>query len=597
MLILIGIGVALLVSAVQIWVLHRTKTVRNAVLLIGKNVFFLHIVTVALFQYVFHRRHYIIIAPYGAGDVGLYLGLCAAVGLLFLGIDYKLAKRKPRDTREKGNGLVTGILCILLTFVGVLCVTLTNWSKVEFGDLPIDQALITYLSPTVGSNPVDIISAIEGPVFLAFLCAVAVGIFAFAHIGFLPRWVHRTISLVLAIVIFVGGTVYGVRKFRLLDLHTHYFQKSSLIDETYVDPREINLQFPEKKRNLIHIYLESMENSYMSTETGGFMETDLIPELTELAKEGYSFSHLKEGFGGPRSAVGTTWSVASMVNMSTGLPMKTPMDRNAYKQKDQFLPGAWALGDILEEEGYEQTLMFGADADFGGLTTYFKTHGDFNVMDYKYAKETGVIPKNYNVWWGYEDEKLFQFAKEELIRLSNTGKPFNFTMETADTHRPDGYLAPDTPAPYPNQYANVVAHSSSQVYDFVRWIQQQPFYENTTVVIIGDHVSMESNFFNFYGFPKDYRRSQYNVILNPAPSVAASDPQLLSERDYANFDMFPTILSSLGVTYDGHRLGIGTDLFSGEKTLFEEKGFSYADRELAKRSDFYDREIFGQRKS
>ena len=238
--------------------------------------------------------------------------------------------------------------------------------------------------------------------------------------------------------------------------------------------------------------------------------------------------------------------------------------------------------------------MFGADADFGGLTAYFKTHGNFNIMDYKYAKESGAIPKDYNVWWGYEDEKLFAFAKEELTRLSNTGKPFNFTMETADTHRPDGYLEEGTPTPYPNQYANVVAHSSTQVYDFVRWIQQQPFYENTTVVIIGDHISMESNFFKFYGFPKDYRRSQYNVILNPAPGVATRDPQILIQRDYANFDMFPTILSSLGITFDGSRLGVGTDLFSGEKTLFEEKGFQYANRELMKRSALYDREIFGE---
>ncbi len=593
MLILMGIGAALLLSAVQIWGLHRTTTVKTSVFLTLKNIFFLHLLSVALFQYVFHRRHYLLVAAYGAKDYLLYLGLCLAVGVVLLLADRYRKEKRTETTREKANGLLSGILCVLFVFVGVLCVTLTHWSKAEFGDLPIDQALITYLSPTVGSNDVDIIAAIEGPVFLALLCATGMGVIAFAPLSFMFRRLQRTISLVLAVVVLIGGAVYGVWKFRLADLHTHYFLKSDIIDENYVDPRKANIQFPEKKRNLIHIYLESMENSYMSTENGGFMETDLIPELTQLAGEGYSFSHLDKGFGGPQSAVGTTWSVASMVNMSTGLPMKSPIDRDAYKREDSFLPGAWALGDILAEEGYEQTLMFGADADFGGLTAYFKTHGNFNIMDYKYAKETGAIPKDYNVWWGYEDEKLFQFAKEELTRLSNTGKPFNFTMETADTHRPDGYLEEDAPTPYPNQYANVVAHSSAQVYDFVRWIQQQPFYDNTTVVIIGDHVSMESNFFKFYGFPKDYRRSQYNVILNPAPGVASCDPQILTERNYANFDMFPTILSSLGATFDGNRLGIGTDLFSGEKTLFEEKGFQYADKELTKRSALYDREIFG----
>lgn len=67
--------------------------------------------------------------------------------------------------------------------------------------------------------------------------------------------------------------------------------------------------------------------------------------------------------------------------------------------------------------------MFGADSDFGGLTSFFQNHGDFNFMDYKAVKEKGLIPKDYKVWWGYEDDKLYEFAKEELIRLSKRASP------------------------------------------------------------------------------------------------------------------------------------------------------------------------------
>ena len=35
---------------------------------------------------------------------------------------------------------------------------------------------------------------------------------------------------------------------------------------------------------------------------------------------------------------------------------------------------------------------------------------------------------------------LYDIAKEELLRLSETGEPFNLTMLTVDTHFPDGYL-------------------------------------------------------------------------------------------------------------------------------------------------------------
>ncbi|MBR2100067.1 MAG: sulfatase-like hydrolase/transferase [Eubacterium sp.] len=130
--------------------------------------------------------------------------------------------------------------------------------------------------------------------------------------------------------------------------------------------------------------------------------------------------------------------------------------------------------------------MFGADASFGGLKTYYTTHGGVKVFDYSYAKENGYIPEDYRVWWGYEDDKLYELAKEEITRLYETGKPFNFTMETADTHMPNGYLSENAETPYDNQYANVITYSTSQASEFIKWIMAQPFYENTTIVIIGD---------------------------------------------------------------------------------------------------------------
>lgn len=67
-------------------------------------------------------------------------------------------------------------------------------------------------------------------------------------------------------------------------------------------------------------------------------------------------------------------------------------------------------------------------------------HGNFDIKDYNYAVEAGWIPADYRVWWGYEDEKLFSFAKEELLNLSQSGEPFNLTMLTVDTHFEDGWV-------------------------------------------------------------------------------------------------------------------------------------------------------------
>ena len=332
-----------------------------------------------------------------------------------------------------------------------------------------------------------------------------------------------------------------------------------------------------------------MENTYYSQDLGGYMEQNLMPDLAELSKEGFSFSHLPEGFGGPTANTGGTWSVASMVNMSTGLPMKAPVAANAYGAAGNFLPGATTLGDILKEQGYAQTVMFGADATFGGLNHYFHDHGDFRILDWNGVKAEGWLPADYSVWWGFEDTKLFEFAKKELTRLSETGKPFHFVMETADTHFADGYLEPDAQTPFESQYANVIFHNQKQVVEFVRWIQAQPFYENTTIVLIGDHLSMDQKF--FADIDPSYQRTCFNLILNPAPTVRHMPQKRMHNRQWASFDMFPTILSSIGVEIKGDHLGIGTDLFSGKQTLFEEYGVDFVNEELVKGSRFYNENI------
>ncbi len=52
-------------------------------------------------------------------------------------------------------------------------------------------------------------------------------------------------------------------------------------------------------------------------------------------------------------------------------------------------------------------------------------------------------------------------------------------------------------------------------------------------------------------------------------------------------DIFPTVLSAMGFSIEGERLGLGTNLFSTRKTLSEELGLKYEFDELSKYSDYY----------
>ena len=357
-------------------------------------------------------------------------------------------------------------------------------------------------------------------------------------------------------------------------------RSSKFIEENYVDPKGIELHFPEKKRNLIYIYMESTELTFMDEAHGGAFPDNLLPEMTALSKEGEDFSGAGESRNGGIALPGATWTMGAIFAQSTGLPLKISIEQNSMDSQKAFFPSVTAIQDILKEEGYTQKFLLGSVGYFGGRELYMKDHGDVKVEDFSYWKRKNKFPKDYWVNWGFEDEKLYSYAREELSNLAKEDKPFNLTLLTVDTHFPDGYVCRLCQNNYPdNQYANVYRCASRQVTDFVNWIKKQDFYENTTIVISGDHPTMDRDFCDHV--PKSYQRKVYTVFLN-----AAAKRKERNKREYATFDYFPTTLAAMGVEIPGNRLGLGTNLFSGESTLTEKFGKKEEKKELEERSDF-----------
>lgn len=388
-----------------------------------------------------------------------------------------------------------------------------------------------------------------------------------------------TISIFMITMIFSYKTL-GVSAY--LEKLNEY---STFIGEEYVSPEDVKLKFPENKRNLIVIYLESMETTMMSKNNGGGWEYPVMPELEKLALESINFSNTNAA-GGAYSTTGTTWTVAGLVATTAGIPLKTPIGDNEYVE-ESFLSGAIALGDILKGQGYNLKVMFGSDASFGGRKQYFSKHGDYDIFDLNTAIERKLMTPEEKVFWGIEDGTLFKWAKDELLQLAGEDKPFNFNLLTVNTHFTDGWLEEGTQNNYSTQYENVHAYSSKQVLDFITWLQQQDFYKDTTVVLLGDHNSMQSNeYYKDKIIGENFQRVTYNAFLNS--SVKHSKEK---KRSFSNLDMFPTLLASIGVEVPGNRLGLGTNLYSEESTLFEKYGISYVNHELSRNSIFYNTKI------
>ena len=245
------------------------------------------------------------------------------------------------------------------------------------------------------------------------------------------------------------------------------------------------------------------------------------------------------------------------------------------------------FGEVLKDEGYNLEIIMGSDSNFGGRRQYYTTNGNYKIFDLDYAIDQGKMSREDEVWWGFDDDSLFEWSKEEITTLAEENNPFNYIMLTADTHFTDGYLSPNAEIKYDSQYENVHAYSSKCVNDFVEWVKKQDFYENTTIVIIGDHLGMQNDFYE-NKISDGYIRTVYNVIINPA-----IDAQNYQNRQFTTMDLYPTMLASIGVKIEGDRIGLGTNLYSGIPTLVEQLGFDYFNKEIKKNSAFYNKSILG----
>lgn len=501
------------------------------------------------------------------------------------------------------------VIKYLFLFISFVILFLSIYIKINFNDVSFEQLI--YSTFTSEGTSSDVI--IKGAIFVligAIVTLVVINILKLlikkylvkykkniqAHITFkyktkkikfdlFKKTTFREIAL--STLIIIGIIFVSLRLIRADEFIKSQFSKTEIFDEYYIDSRDVNIEFPENKKNLIYIYVESLEMTAASLENGGVLEKSYIPNLEALAlsEDNINFSNT-EKLGGALTLSGTSWTAASMISQTSGIPLKVSIDANSYQNYGESFPGIYNLGDILKDNGYSNYLLIGSKAEFGGRKDYFSYHGNYNIYDYHYAVDNKWIDKDYYVWWGYEDKKLYEFAKNTLIDISSKEEPFNFTMLTADTHFTDGYLDSSCEIVFDKQYPNVFYCADKMLNEFLNWLKEQDFYDNTTIIITGDHLTMQQDF--YAGKDNNYDRNVYNVFIN-----SEVQPINSKNRSFSVLDMFPTTLAAIGVKVDSDRLGLGTNLFSDKPTLIEELGYEYLENEIKKKSFFYDNYLLG----
>ncbi len=464
------------------------------------------------------------------------------------------------------------------------------WLKKNFSGANLDMMVMQMMMPLEGTGGDYVTSFMIQVLLPGIVCTVVFLVIGHSirkkgmalFIGNHAVFPNRILSFALVMVFTFSACTRAIVSLEVPEYLANRNAASDFIEENYVDPRSKSLVFPEKKRNLIYIYMESMETTLFSKDHGGQMEQEVMPELYKIASNNINFSDKgKVGGSVPLTGMGITSS--AIVAQTAGLPLLVSENWKGEEANEVFVPKAVTLGDVLFDNGYKQYFVVGSEAEFGAKDKYFTDHGNATIFDLRTARQEGIVPENYhNKFWGMEDMYLYEFAKKKLLEVAEDDTPFSYNILTVDTHFPDGYVCDLCKDEFGEQYTNVFACASRQLGSFMKWLEQQDFYDNTTVVITGDHLTMNVDYFTRNNLDVTQRRV-YNAFINTPDVIPAKS----KDRMFASIDMFPTTLAALGVEIEDDRLGLGTNLFSDQSTLLEMYGYDLVETEFKKQSEYY----------
>ena len=176
----------------------------------------------------------------------------------------------------KINSLVRKVFCVagtvlsifLMVLATILCFSI-KWMFDTWSNLTMEEMVFHLTAPLEGTNTGMIIEYINVCIVPAVLILLTAVIIFIGFRGKKKYYVFMACGTVVALVV-SGINVHAA--WNKLDVGGYAESQgtySNFIDDNYVSPADVSLTFPEQKRNLIYIFLESMEVTYSDKESGG----------------------------------------------------------------------------------------------------------------------------------------------------------------------------------------------------------------------------------------------------------------------------------------------------------------------------------------
>ena len=307
-------------------------------------------------------------------------------------------------------------------------------------------------------------------------------------------------------------------------------------------------------RNVIYISLESLQNFVINNEMNGQEITPFLNALTQ-DEDTYYFSDFYHQTGLGKTSDAEFIVENSMYGIGGGAVYFTNGE-NTYN----------SLSERLGEEGYATSVMHANDKSFWNRDRIYQS---FNVNTFYDVASYDVTDEN-SIGWGLKDKEFFE---QSANILSYEQQPFFTRMITLTNHHPfildeaDQSIEPyNSNSETLNRYFQTVRYLDESVQSFFEDLKQQGLYDNSIIVMYGDHYGISENhnkaMAQYLG--KDQITDYDTTLLQSVPlfiHIPGSGDGHEIDTASGQMDLRPTVLNLLGID-SSNDIQFGSDLFS-----------------------------------
>ena len=168
-------------------------------------------------------------------------------------------KHKKQKKMKKAGHILLAVFAVVIGTLGVLLFTSERWMRKTWPNLSMEELVYQLKAPIAGTSHDLLMSYVCSS---ALIAAAALILLILVSI-FLRETQSPCGVRLICIAAGAASIVYSINDvWAALDVKDYLKNQSTyntVVEDNYVDPDRVNITFPEQKRNLIYLYLESME--------------------------------------------------------------------------------------------------------------------------------------------------------------------------------------------------------------------------------------------------------------------------------------------------------------------------------------------------